>query len=41
MTLDFDTENDHQVTVRMRDTMEQVRVPLGELETWFADKFDF
>ena len=31
VTVDFDTLNDHAVTVRDRDTMEQVRVPLTEL----------
>ncbi|MDQ3930546.1 MAG: glycine--tRNA ligase [Chloroflexota bacterium] len=31
VTIDFDTLNDEAVTVRNRDTMEQVRVPLTEL----------
>ncbi len=31
VTVDFDTLNDQAVTVRDRDTMEQVRVPLTEL----------
>jgi glycyl-tRNA synthetase len=31
VTVDFDTLNDHAVTIRDRDTMEQVRVPVEEL----------
>ena len=31
VTLDFDTLNDHAVTIRDRDSMEQVRVPVEEL----------
>lgn len=38
---DFDSEEDHCVTIRMRDSMEQVRVPIAELKNWFDDKFDF
>ena len=38
---DFDSENDHQVTIRSRDTMEQVRVPIDSLKEWFDGKFDF
>jgi glycyl-tRNA synthetase (class II) len=25
----------------MRDSMEQVRVPIDQLDAWFLDKFDF
>ena len=32
VTIDFDTLEDGQVTVRNRDTMEQVRVPIDEIE---------
>ena len=32
VTVDFDSLEDHQVTVRNRDTMDQVRVRIGELE---------
>ena len=39
--VDFDTENDGCVTVRDRDTMEQVRVPIAELRDYFRDKFSF
>ena len=41
ITYDFESENDGAVTVRDRDTMEQVRVKIGELEAYFADKFTF
>lgn len=41
ITYDFDSEEDASVTIRNRDTMEQVRVKIDELENWFADKFDF
>lgn len=41
VTYDFDSEEDGCVTVRERDSMEQVRLPIAELETYFADKFDF
>ena len=39
VTYDFDSETDGAVTIRERDTMEQVRVPISGLEAWFADKF--
>ncbi len=41
ITYDFDSEEDKAVTVRDRDTMEQVRVPIGELKGYFEDKFRF
>ena len=41
ITYDFDSETDGAVTVRDRDTMEQVRVKIEELEAYFADKFTF
>ena len=41
ITYDFDSEEDHAVTVRDRDTMEQVRVPIAELKSYFEDKFMF
>jgi glycyl-tRNA synthetase len=31
VTVDFDTLNDRAVTIRERDSMEQVRVPIAEL----------
>ena len=41
VTYDFDSETDGAVTVRDRDSMEQVRVPIAELKDYFADKFRF
>ena len=41
VTYDFDSEEDHAVTIRDRDTMDQVRIPIEELEAYFEDKFTF
>ena len=41
MTYDFDSEEDHAVTVRDRDTMEQVRAPIAELKGYLEEKFRF
>ncbi len=41
VTYDFDSEEDQSVTVRDRDTMEQVRIRIDELDSYFADKFKF
>ena len=41
VTVDFDTLEDQCVTIRDRDTMEQVRVPLAELDQWIASKVEF
>ncbi len=41
VTYDFDSEADGCVTVRDRDTMEQVRMPIGELEAYIAKKLEF
>ncbi len=41
ITYDFDSETDGCVTVRFRDSMEQERVAIRDLDAWFADKFDF
>ena len=41
VTYDFDSEKDGAVTVRDRDTMEQVRIKIDELDAYFADKFTF
>ena len=41
ITYDFDSENDGAVTVRDRDSMEQVRVPIAELRDYFRDRFSF
>ncbi len=39
VTVDFDSLEDKAVTVRDRDTMEQVRIKIEELETYFREKF--
>ena len=41
VTIDFDTLEDNQVTVRDRDTMEQVRIPIDELTNWVESKIEF
>ncbi len=41
VTYDFDSETDHCVTVRFRDSMEQERVEISKLDAYFADKFVF
>ncbi len=38
---DFESETDGAVTVRDRDSMEQVRIKIDELDAYFADKFTF
>ena len=41
VTIDFDTLDDNCVTIRDRDTMEQVRVKIDELEAWIQEKVEF
>lgn len=41
VTIDFDTLEDNCVTVRDRDTMEQVRVKIDELEDYIEGKVSF
>lgn len=41
ITVDFDTENDGCVTVRDRDTMEQVRIKIEEVAKYIEDKMKF
>lgn len=41
VTIDFDTLEDNCVTIRDRDTMEQVRVKIDELEAWIQEKVEF
>ena len=41
ITYDFDSENDGCVTVRERDSMEQVRMPIAELKDYISSKMDF
>ena len=47
VTVDFETVGDaekpadHCVTVRDRDTMEQVRMPISELKDYLMEKMEF
>ena len=41
ITVDVDTvENDHQVTIRDRDTMEQIRMPIEGVKKYLRDKLE-
>ena len=40
ITVDFETENDGCVTVRDRDTMEQIRIKIDELESFLNEKIE-
>ena len=40
VTIDFDTENDNSVTIRDRDTMEQVRVKIDEVENFIRERIE-
>ena len=41
ITYDFDTETDGCVTVRDRDTMEQVRIKIEDLTSYIAERLEF
>ena len=41
ITYDFDSEEDHCVTIRDRDSMKQERVAIDKLPEFFDGKFDF
>ncbi len=41
ITYDFETENDGCVTVRDRDTMQQVRIPLTEVRAYISERIKF
>ena len=41
ITYDFESETDGCVTVRDRDTMEQVRLPITELKKYIEEKLEF
>ena len=41
ITYDFESENDGCVTVRDRDTMQQERIAIDELNAYIASKLDF
>lgn len=39
--VDFDTESDQSVTIRDRDTMEQIRLPLSDVREYIEGKLQF
>ena len=41
VTIDFDTLEDNTVTVRDRDTMEQIRLNIDEVASWVEEKMKF
>ena len=41
VTYDFDSEEDGAVTVRDRDTMEQERIKIEDLDAYFEKKFEW
>ncbi|MBR3673784.1 MAG: glycine--tRNA ligase [Clostridia bacterium] len=41
VTIDFDTLEDNQVTIRDRDTMEQIRISIDDLTKWIENKIEF
>ena len=41
ITIDYDTFNDHMVTIRERDSMAQERIAITELSTYFSDKLSW
>ena len=41
ITFDFESLEDNCVTVRDRDTMEQIRLPISELKNYIAEKIEF
>ena len=41
ITYDFDSVEDGAVTVRERDSMEQVRISISELEAYLEEKLAF
>ena len=41
ITIDFETENDGAVTIRERDSMNQIRLPISELKAWLEEKVFF
>ena len=41
ITYDFESETDNCVTVRDRDTMEQVRIPIADLKSYIEKHIAF
>ena len=41
ITYDFDSETDESVTVRFRDSMEQQRIKIADLDKFIEEKLEF
>ena len=41
ITIDFDTLEDDQITIRDRDTMDQVRMKIEEIVPYITEKLEF
>ena len=41
VTYDFESENDGCVTVRERDSMEQIRLPVSEVKAYIEERIAF
>ena len=41
VTIDFDTLENNSVTIRDRDTMEQIRLPIEELSKYISERIKF
>ena len=41
VTIDFDTLEDNTVTIRDRDTMEQIRIPMADVEKYIEERIQF
>ena len=41
VTFDFESENDNAVTIRDRDTMQQIRLPISDLKSYIGEKIVF
>lgn len=41
ITYDFDSETDHCVTVRERDSMQQIRIPMEEVKSYIEERIRF
>ena len=39
--VDYDTKEDNTVTIRERDSMEQIRIPIDEVAAYIAPKVSF
>ena len=41
ITYDFNSTDDNSVTIRDRDTMQQIRVPIPDINSWISEKLIF